>query len=304
VGRAYGSFAKPVEKGAGPGPDIPYDTRGGAAVRLMAGSLIIKGEIDVYGNTAGAGGSILIETDDLTLNGTIWANGGNGYSSGDDSASGGGGRIAVYYSRLLEGDLEANLYAPGGWTPSPEADDIGGAGTIFLFDTFDIGDGIASTYGRLIVDNTGASTAPTPLAGQPTPVIAIGSGAVASFSSTDDPTVWTLQKPGADGFPYNPEGGYIEFSGTWIAGPYLIMGLDPADSRILHFKIDDALIPPEDASGVGYSGSYRLDSIAVRGGATLIFSDPINCQSINISFDDPIVSTLVAPNYTMSGGCQ
>jgi len=110
-GPAYGSATNPTDLGSSGGTGTYHyggtwlgGTGGGALHLNLSGMLTVNGEIAADGNPGtgypgyasgggGSGGSIWIETNTLTGNGTIHANGGGHEPIG---GSGGGGRIAVY----------------------------------------------------------------------------------------------------------------------------------------------------------------------------------------------------------------
>ncbi|NUN15951.1 MAG: hypothetical protein HUU55_20180, partial [Myxococcales bacterium] len=161
-GITYGDLFTPVLPGGGGGNSV-----GGGVVRLtISDTLTIHGYVRANGSygTAGgsAGGSIYIEANKLTGNGTIEAKGGVGETCcGYGAAGGGGGRVALYVGALesgfAEGTLRQRLDTSGGsgWAN-------GAAGTIYLARP-------DSVYGDLIVDNKGinAPNATTLLVGPP-----------------------------------------------------------------------------------------------------------------------------------------
>lgn len=122
-GNPYGDLYQPITLGSG------YGTSGGGAIKLVAtsrltnnGSIISDGGAGGVNNSAGSGGSIWIDTDELAGTGSITTNGGN--------AGGSGGRIAIYYSSDLDnmisqqGSSVANVKAYGQTN--------GGPGTTYL----------------------------------------------------------------------------------------------------------------------------------------------------------------------------
>lgn len=136
----HGDFRSPVDFGVGGVNqwNLPV-TRGGGAVKISTGTLILDGDIFANGEggyvgaanrAGGSGGSVWIDAS-VTVSGTgsIRANGGSGENN--FAGGGGGGRVAIYYNDASSFDL-ANIYSIGGagrgGTPS------GGAGTIYLLD--------------------------------------------------------------------------------------------------------------------------------------------------------------------------
>ncbi len=113
----YGDYRNPNELGSGGGPDLSSTTGGGLA-RITASSLVLDGVItadgqDGYGyytRSAGSGGGVWISVEDIRGRGIIQANGGKGYS---DGGSGGGGRVALYFTRNTDFDLD-RINAHGG----------------------------------------------------------------------------------------------------------------------------------------------------------------------------------------------
>src|SRR5208337_736204 len=101
-GLTYGSASQPTNWGSGGGlnPIIADFCQGGGAIRLMiAGDLTVNGSLSANGAEAlfgggggGAGGSAWITARQLDGSGSIRANGGAGYP---DFGGGGGGRIAI-----------------------------------------------------------------------------------------------------------------------------------------------------------------------------------------------------------------
>jgi hypothetical protein len=146
---SYGNAIRPSTLGSG-GNDWP----GGGAIHLEAMNLSLTGSISANGSSGtgagqegGAGGSVtLIVNSTWSGSGTISASGGNSWSN---SAGAGGGRISVEYATLSSGAnpfANGRLLARGGTGLS-----IGGAGTIYVKKTS------APEETELIIDN-GLST--------------------------------------------------------------------------------------------------------------------------------------------------
>jgi hypothetical protein len=114
----YGSIIEPNQLGSGGGRGRDSNgVSGGGAIKLEIGNeLKLNGSIRANGTSvgvtrggAGSGGSIWIITKELTGNGNMSANGGDGGTSGDVGGAGGGGRIMVQYnSSTFTGDISAN----------------------------------------------------------------------------------------------------------------------------------------------------------------------------------------------------
>ncbi|WLQ16801.1 hypothetical protein O5O45_12820 [Hahella aquimaris] len=128
----YGSYLHPVDFGSG-GRYGDLFTRGGGAVKLKVNQLRLDGAIRADGWKGsnyfggGSGGSIWLDVRELSGSGSISANGADAlhYAGG-----GGGGRVAVYYDKNIDFNLEA-VTALGGLGHTGES---GGAGTVYLED--------------------------------------------------------------------------------------------------------------------------------------------------------------------------
>jgi predicted enzyme related to lactoylglutathione lyase len=156
VNTLYGILQQPAELGSGGGGNGSgwVGGNGGGFVKLTTGSLLLDGSILADGGNAGAagggsGGGLMLTVGNLSGTGTIAARGGAAtYSS--NYASGGGGRIAVYYdTNTLP---LANILATGGKSnngSNPTTN--GGAGTIYLKDN-------ARTKADVIINNGGIVT--------------------------------------------------------------------------------------------------------------------------------------------------
>lgn len=131
-GSTYGSAANPVDRGSGGGgnnPTAPGGSGGGAIRLTVNGELTVDGTLSANGLTpelggagGGSGGSVWLTVGKLSGTGTIAANGG----AGDAPAGGGGsgGRIAMYVStNAFAGELTAR--GGGGFS-------YGGPGTVYL----------------------------------------------------------------------------------------------------------------------------------------------------------------------------
>ncbi|QKX18573.1 Ig-like domain-containing protein [Microbulbifer sp. YPW1] len=162
VAPMFGSFKSPTDFGVGGlGADASVQgSRGGGAIKLVASNRFeVYGDILANGNYAqnvggGSGGSIWIEASEIIGNGAtkIEASGGYGYYA----ASGGGGRIALYYDSISGFDplnYVVALAGPG----TTGVTGYGGAGTVYLYDK-----SLASNNGRLQIVNRSNSSIYTP----------------------------------------------------------------------------------------------------------------------------------------------
>jgi hypothetical protein len=152
VNLQYGNHFTPDEPGSGGGGNEFYPGgNGGGFIKLVAQDIILDGEIRTNGESAptdtnkkdlngGSGGGIHLNTGILAGSGIIAANGGNSRNVG----TGGGGRIAVYYTDLT-GFNENNIQCFGGLSNNNVAkiNYNGTPGTIYLKP--------ANKSGRLIV---------------------------------------------------------------------------------------------------------------------------------------------------------
>ncbi len=121
-GLTYGAALAPTAIGSG-GNNSVYGGAGGGAITLIATSnLTVNGSLTADGGNAtarygggGSGGSLWIEAGGLTGNGTISARGGNYFIYTDKlSCSGGGGRILIRYAGEAGYTFTGTLTAAGG----------------------------------------------------------------------------------------------------------------------------------------------------------------------------------------------
>ena len=161
--QAYDRIREPVFPGASGGSyynDVNELAAGGGALEIRVPELVLNGTIYAKGSGkrssssnylgGGAGGSILIRSENITGSGEIDVNGGDGYytSTSGNNYSGAGGRIAIYYDSYGDGsvpiDQGLSLQAYPGTTPAGPGF-TAAPGTVFLKQT-------AQQYGDLIVD--------------------------------------------------------------------------------------------------------------------------------------------------------
>jgi hypothetical protein len=145
LGATYGSAVNPNAPGSagamsGTG-SCSLCKSGGGVARIAATRIVVDGKILANGEAAdgaGAGGSIRVDADVIEGAGEIHADGGIGVSG----ASGGGGRIALYYGTLSIPQAKITALAP----QSNAVSTVGAPGTVYLkADNAALGD--------LIVDN-------------------------------------------------------------------------------------------------------------------------------------------------------
>ena len=136
AGPAYGSVYQPVHLGSGGGNGSGVGGRGGGKMYWRNGKgLILDGVITLMGERGrggnaggGSGGSLLLETLNLTGFGLVDVGGGQGAGAG---GGGGGGRIAVHirFANKFAGRFRSVGGAGGGGTPG------GAAGSIYVEET-------------------------------------------------------------------------------------------------------------------------------------------------------------------------
>jgi hypothetical protein len=269
-GRTFGSVATPMEAGGG---GYPGDVRGGGVIRIVAGTLVVNGEIRAPGaniagqdNGAGAGGSVWITTTKISGSGSISANGGDGCEAG------GGGAVAIDYS-----DATSTLPTLAARAGSAQCGGrIGGPGTIRV-------SGPSSTHGDVTIDSMSSGIGITELP-------SLGSGTAQTGSS--GATLVTARTSDVQPF----------FKGHWVR-------VTAPDGNVRGTwriaSINTRTVTLEGASGITpgdrWQGLYRFDSLTLRGGATLQSSDPIETATQTISA--PLTtSSIIANNLHLTSG--
>ena len=130
----YGDYRDPNQLGSGGAGELGSGGAGGGLVRIKAARAHIEGSILANGapgldtnyrqGGGGSGGAVRLDVDTLSGAGLIAANGGN---KSNGSASGGGGRVAIYYQSNEDFDLASQAQAHSGASGSRQ----GGVGTVF-----------------------------------------------------------------------------------------------------------------------------------------------------------------------------
>jgi RHS repeat-associated protein len=170
----YGDYHNPDELGSGSGP-YNNGASGGGLVQITAGTARVDGTILANGGNGydgGSGGGILLNIGTLSGAGQINANG--GAASADDG--GGGGRVAIYYGANTF-NLSNNATASGGQGSASS----GSAGTVYLQQT--------GALGQLVINNYGTANGQwTPL-GQTNDVVFTADALVLSGSGTMAATI-------------------------------------------------------------------------------------------------------------------
>ncbi|MCX2784377.1 LamG domain-containing protein, partial [Microbulbifer thermotolerans] len=154
----FGDYQQPFELGLGgyACEDSLENSQGGGAIKLVVNNrLEIYGKILANGSFSdyvggGSGGSIWIEAKELIGGSDTWieASGGLGYNA----ASGGGGRIAIYYDSLTGFDPADRVFARAGYNYYG-ATAYGGPGTVYLYDR-----SVQSNNAKLQIINHNVST--------------------------------------------------------------------------------------------------------------------------------------------------
>ncbi|KAK3755992.1 hypothetical protein QZH41_003345 [Actinostola sp. cb2023] len=133
-GKAYGSVFTPTNVGSGGGG--PNGGSGGGCLLLRTSKLLhLDGLISASGHSAtslsggGSGGSVLIETTNMTGHGDVAANGGNGNL---DGGGGAGGRIGVHVD--FRNNYGGTFRSVGG-SGSNSVKYAGAAGTVYKYES-------------------------------------------------------------------------------------------------------------------------------------------------------------------------
>ena len=286
----YGDYRNPNEFGTGGykgTPSFLAQTPGGGLIRIVADTLQVDGAINadgIAGEGAGSGGGIRLDVGTLSGNGTISANGG-ALSGSTSFASGGGGRIAAYYTD--KSGFTGNITANGGYysTSSSKTRGCGGAGTVYMKTP-------TQQYGDLIIDNNGYYTRE-----DSTPLRAIGSGISNSiiFSLTTGQS--TLTNSNANWPLPNTTTGALGLKGL-ILNP----NTNQSGSKVTFAVVDNTattIIVEGDMTQVAtggnpYIGEYTFNNLTVSGRSMLYTQDRIFViNSINGSGDGGVVAQKV-----------
>ncbi len=310
--RAYGDFRNPSEQGGGGGAVGSPGGNGGGLIRLLAQNLTLLGSIRANGGaidaggsaSGGSGGGIRIDTGTITGTGMINANGTPG--GGTIGGGGGGGRIAIFYQNAT-GFNFANVTTLGSTGPGATN---AGAGTIYL-------QGPTRESGELIVDNNGVSTPSlsTPILGAFTSTLTLNHfrvrrGARAQLDSTLNLTANLEIVAGAELAVANS----IFAESTTLSGNSTLTHL--ATSGTSTFKVDlrsgNLTIDPSsriDVTGLGFLAAGRPGNPFPNDGMTLGFqrgSGAVDGGSYGGrgggSNSNPLYGTPQNPNEQGSGG--
>lgn len=239
----FGSVERPRELGGG----SSNSGAGGGAVRIDATNLTVSGTISANGegnSFGGGGGSIWITTGSIAGSGIIQANGGGGY------ATGGGGAVAVHYTNAssvlptLRAFTGASVCCNSGYPK-------GGAGTVLVR-------GPQNTYGELRADGTNGAQ-------QLTLLPSLGSG-IAQSGTSGATLVTAIDVPAF-------------FAGHWVEiaskGTWRIASIDGRSVTLAPNGSETISLAPGDA----WQGIYRFDKLVLRNGAQLASFDRIDATS-------------------------
>jgi len=243
AGSTYGSVYRPAEGGGGgnPGP-----ARGGGVVQINASAVIIDGAVKANGSAAtggseggGAGGSVRVRAQTITGRGWIAAEGGRGCEAG------GGGALSLEYTSPLSAlpllSAKAGIADCGGR--------VGGAGSVYTW-------GPSSTFGALLVDNTGrgAGTTELPSLGKGIAQAGTAGATLVTDRTTDIPQFFV--------------GHWVEIAtkGKWriekVTGRTVTLAPNANETISL-------------AAGDAWEGIYRFDAVTTREGI-LVSTDRID----------------------------
>lgn len=273
---------------------------GGGIVDLVAGTLVLDGDIRVLGNgessadssrPAGAGGTVRIDAGTLRGGGAIDASGGSVKSccSSNRAGAGGGGRVAIL-ADLLDGfDPAAQVRARGGArinnNGAMSIDGYAAPGTVFVHAG-------AAIHGRLIIDS-GEEASGSDRVGPSTVLPALGSGNVDSLVAAD-----------ADAWL----GAAVPFTVRWLGTGVTLR--DAADASLGTFPAVTI-----DASGrlllagaagvpaaVTFEGVYRFDQVDLVHGAGLDTNNVLEIGDLTASGRSRLPPRAVTENLTLATG--
>ena len=296
----FGSVYRPAEAGGG----AYQGGAGGAAVRISSPQVTLNGTIKANGadggDRTGAGGSIWITATLLrSTGGALQARGGDGKYE-----AAGGGAIAIEYSDATS-TLPTALIRGGSSTQYLES----GTGTLYVKGP------APALYGDLTVDNGGQ-------VGDSAVLPSFGNGTAQAGSSGA-----TLVTGRATTIPPYFIGHWIEIStGTTVKGTWRISAINDRTVTLAQNGSEVIDIQPSDK----WQGVYRFDNIrTTQGGGAIASNDPIRLSDVgeaivqgstgsaqplefrspgegtNVSFNGNVVfPTFTAPVMTVKSGAK
>ncbi|HMB53892.1 MAG TPA: Ig-like domain-containing protein, partial [Thermoanaerobaculia bacterium] len=274
AGEVYDSVYAPQLAGGGGGDNNDFHKYeggdGGGAVEIVAGTVVLDGEVLARGVACnaggGAGGAVWIRTGDLSGAGSIDASGGDVSPSlcnwwPSASHSGGGGRVAIEAATLTGFDPAVQVQVQGGRSRDGEHS---APGTLYTLLAGDV-------HGVLRID-AGEKSDDTDRLSIATELPVLGSGAVAA-AEVDGGDLWVTA---GSAFPWRWEGTWMTLADAAGAdlGSYRVAAVDTATGRVL---LTGAAAVTGAAS---YSGEYRFDHVELVNSAGLLASDPVAVTTI------------------------
>jgi len=281
---AFDDLSNPNSAGAGGGAyNGSYPgANGGGVIRILAtDAAALNGVLRANGGATngggGGGGAIMVNAPNISGNGNLEAQGGNG-QSGWSSGGGGGGRIALLGFDNIGGGFGLTKLAEhvsarggtgwGGW---------GGAGTVYVR-------GKNQTYGDLLLDNEGKAT----FAGS-TPLVVVGEGTV-DIVKDDEIRDYDANLPEGNVF----EGSFVrpDVNGNATAGfgDDHIVKVVGNDSKSV-FVPKGSELTLKTSTGKTYRGLTVVDHLAIRGKARVATDGDIWVRKGELGVDDPSVFT-------------
>ncbi|MCX6117205.1 MAG: Ig-like domain-containing protein [Proteobacteria bacterium] len=304
----YGSILAPYESGSSGSTSGAGSGGGILKVVLNGGSLVNNGSMIANGHgtgavhvSGGAGGSIWIDAGAISGTGTVNANGGAMYASGGATGeSGGGGRIAIYYSSVSGNfsyptNFISNVTVKPGAGGASVPGQGGAAGTLYAKST-------SQTYGDLIID-----------AGNVSSMYALTVLNMPSNSTSTGLAATALTKSNAFGEDIGQSGGTTydtdHLTGFYV-NPNIAQNGTSQWSDDTLFKITghdkDVLNVSGDMTSVGSSGdtygiALVLDNLEIRGGARVLFNGKVIVKDGDVTSGD--TSTFSTTGY-LEGSAQ
>ncbi len=290
----YGSYLFPNDIGTGGINIRSNESRGGGAITLLTGELLVDGSISADSSptsaaAGGAGGSILIQTGTLSGNGLISANGSpatiDSFHFGP-RGGGGGGRIAIYYSSLDGFDLVSQLMATGG--NGTRGGQAAGAGTIYTQAVGQSGD--------LFVDNSNQSSLlPS------TYVISLNRHTISAVAEVSA-GLWRVEVAGT---PWTASGIgtvsrslddlLVDLDASELASPLYLIESNTENALLIRTNTDLSGL-----AGNELIGEHLFNTLTVTGSAGISFGeDRVTVIDLGSSFIAPGSSVEAAPSSTL-----
>ena len=250
---------------------------GGGVIELIAGEVILEGEIRARGvnggsnRPAGAGGSVLIDATRFSGSGSIDASGGRSDANGEPTGPGGGGRVALYADELVGFDPATQIAVRGGRRLNgSNVSGYASPGTVFVHHG-------ASQYGDLVIDNgenadgndrpSASTILPTLGSGNVTDLMPLGGRRPVDHRRRSTPALaGCLRAP----------------LRSRRAGPRRLPGSQPRVSSSQALLEGAGAI----ADAATFAGEYRFDRVELLNGAGLRTDDPVEGMDLEIGPGD------------------